>query len=99
MRIMLVCRVYSTHNRVGGMIHVIHERAHRLAQAGHDVNVVTTRSTEYAPQWVVRQHVGEGRSVAVYHCPSGQPQQYSDPFAEFCKEMCAELRPDILHLD
>lgn len=90
MRIMLACRVYSTH-RPGGMPHVTTDRAEQLARDGHDVFVVTTG----IGSGLHRQSLN---SVEILYAPS-EPMVYSNEFAEFCKRQADDLRPDILHLE
>lgn len=92
MKIILCCRVYSTHQRPGGMIHVVTERAEELARQGHSVYVLTTRSEHCLPIKTVN-------GVHVNHCLGGVPQQYSDQYAEFCVKVCSSLNPNIIHLD
>lgn len=91
MKIALCCRVYSTHERVGGMIHVVVERAEQLAREGHDVHVLTTN----APGHPIAERVN---GVMVHHSP-GTPQQYSTCYADFCNGLCRDMSPKILHLD
>ncbi len=92
MRIVLCCRVYSTHMRVGGMIHVVVERAEELVRQGHEIHVITTSS----PGQQISQVVN---GVNVISPRSGEPQQYSDLYASVCELACKDLKPDIIHLD
>lgn len=96
MKIVLCCRVYSTHGRLGGMIHVVQERAEALARAGHDVTIITTRQNLTSKHQVVQSVDG----VRILHCPTGTPKDYDDDFAKFCDQECRGVQPlDILHLD
>jgi glycosyltransferase involved in cell wall biosynthesis len=92
MRIALVCRVYATHGRTGGMIHVIQERAEALARAGHQVHVITTSALGHGEHELVN-------GVTVHHCQAGESMAYSDGFASFCLQTSNDLCPEIIHLD
>lgn len=94
MKIVLCCRVYSTHNRVGGMLHVVVERAEALARAGHEIHVLTTARMD-GP----RQTDFEIRNVCIHEPDLGQPQMYSEQYARMCEKWCELLKPDIIHLD
>lgn len=95
MKIVLCCRVYSVHNRVGGMIHVVVERAEELVRQGHDVHVLTT-------SWLGNNKVPYDyrvNGVRIYAPFDGEPQQYSDQYADMCFRLCTSIKPDIIHLD
>lgn len=93
MRIVLCCRVYSIHERPGGMIHVIVERAEALARAGHDVHVLTTYSEFHPHKTVIN-------GVTVHHPKEVDTEpRYSSHYSVFCDRQCRRLMPTILHLD
>lgn len=92
MRIMLVCRAFSTH-RPGGMLHVVEDRAEALAALGHDVHVVTTGVLGDQRAFDVPR-----AGYTVHHTDS-PPCDYSHEFALESMRLSVTLQPDILHFD
>ena len=93
MKILNVVRVYATHGRPGGMIHVATDRSEALARAGHEVHVLTTAATGHRTT-----HAETVNGVRVWHSATA-PQEYSDEFANMCRQVCEHLKPDVIHLE
>lgn len=91
MKIVLVCRVYSTH-RSGGMPFVCADRAVHLANGmGHDVHVLTTAHENGKASDVV-----DGVTV---HYLGNQPMEYAEAWHESCARKVSAINPDLIHLD
>lgn len=96
MRIMLVTRVWPT-QRPGGMPFVVRDRAVELARQGHEVHVITTAYSHKAGVRDIDNVCRHEDGVVVHYQGWAPAHEWSEEFADSCREWYEEIRPDILH--
>lgn len=97
MKLMLVSRVVSQ-QRSGGMPHVASDRAAALADAGHEVHLVTT--SEGPSAGAIREYrcISLQPNLSLHYLPV-KAHEWSLDFGTHCRKLAHKLRPDVVHLD